>query len=821
MKRRSQWLTGLAVVALAALPSIIGSAIEGNAASPAPKPPGHLFDEDTKASEAMTRVGEKVLEARNPHMSSAEVEELAADPSMWVSPEGRFFAVDKTLGPALSITTTPLPIAAAPQFPLASTFLLESRPGAQKVVFLDFVGGAVTATNWNSQFAAGATITAPAYDTDGNPAAFSDLELAVIQDAWARVAEDFAPFDVNVTTKDPGFDAIDRSSAGDLNFGAQVLITPQPTAFAPCGCNGISFIGVFDDIATHASNQPAWVFPGSGWPAKYIAEAISHETGHNLGLGHDGKGTAVYYGGHGPWGPIMGASYAMPVSQWSKGEYVGATNTEDDLAVMEAHGLAVIADDHGDAAATATVLPAGPVDTTGLIGTAGDVDVFQIDLPAGAAQFIVTPAAVGANLDARLELHDSAGVLIASDDPPVKSISYADAGGLGASISTLVAAGTYTLSVSGVGFGDPSTTGYTNYDSRGRYRLTTGGGVSLSVSKVLPLAGPAAGGTTVTITGSNFQGASAVMFGDAPAISFIVDSAGTKILARAPQHPAGPVNVVVVSPFGSQLIAGTNVFSFLAPTTTKVSPAGGSAGGGTKVIVTGANLKGATSVTFGGVPAASFTVNTSGTRLVAVAPAHVVGTVDVVVTVVGDSSPVSAADQYSFLPPTISSVSPAVGPGAGGTRVTIKGNYFQGTTAVMFGALPATSFTLNATGTRIVAIAPAGVAGLADIGLITPNGVSITSAADQYQYRAPAVSSVTPAAGSSAGRTKVTIRGTYLQGATRVMFGTAPAISLSINSAGTAIVVIAPPHAAGTVDVVVMTPGGSSPTSAAGTYTFI
>lgn len=99
--------------------------------------------------------------------------------------------------------------AVTPQLPPTQTFTLHSRPGANKIIYLDFVGHTVTRTPWNS----GGTFTVAPYDTDGNPSTFSNSEHADIQDIWRRVAEDFAPFDVDVTTEAPTPDKIFASTS--------------------------------------------------------------------------------------------------------------------------------------------------------------------------------------------------------------------------------------------------------------------------------------------------------------------------------------------------------------------------------------------------------------------------------------------------------------------------------------------------------------------------------------------------------------------------------------------------------------------------------
>lgn len=373
----------------------------------------------------------------------------------------------------------PLPADTAPQTadavldgtlaPLDQTFLLHSRPGAKRTVYLNFQGAQLSGTAWNGS---GGTLTALPFDSDGVPYSFSTAELQRIQYIWQRVAEDYAPFDVNVTTEPPPADAITRSGSGDDRFGTVVLVTKRAGIY-DCSCGGVAYIGVFDEASDYY--KPALVFYdalGSG-NEKYVAEAISHEAGHNGGLLHDGYSGGAYYGGHGSgatgWAPVMGVGYSKSLVQWSKGEYATANNLQDDYTVMASNGLPVRTDDHGGSAAAATVLAGTEsggllsLAAQGVIERPGDVDLFAFSAGAGSASFAVGPAARSPNLDLQIELRNAAGQVLTSANP-------ADA--LTASLSaTLPVAGTYYLAVRGTGKGDPKVDGYSDYGSTGLYAV--------------------------------------------------------------------------------------------------------------------------------------------------------------------------------------------------------------------------------------------------------------------------------------------------------------------------------------------------------------
>src|SRR5580704_805325 len=254
-----------------------------------------------------------------------------------------------------------------------------------------------------------------------------------------------------------------------------------------------------------------------------------------------------------------------------------------------------------------------------------------------------------------------------------------------------------------------------------------------------------------------------------------------------------------------------------APTITAsgVSPNTGSTSGGTTVTITGTGFTGVTTgVTFGGT-AANFTVN-SLTQITATTPAHAAGTVDVTVTTGAGTATATAAFTY-VPPPIVTGVGPNKGSTAGGLPVVVTGTGFTGTTSVNFGARPA-SFTVNSD-TQIMATSPSGNAGPIDVTVTTSGGTSATSAADKFTYFAPpTVTAITPNNGPVAGATAVTITGTNFTSASAVKFGS-NTTTFSVSSA-TQILANSPAGTAGTVDVTVTTPGGTSATSASDKFSY-
>jgi Family of unknown function (DUF6519)/IPT/TIG domain len=342
------------------------------------------------------------------------------------------------------------------------------------------------------------------------------------------------------------------------------------------------------------------------------------------------------------------------------------------------------------------------------------------------------------------------------------------------------------------------------------------------VTGISPTAGKPSGGTTVTITGTGFLGATGVEFGTANAA--IVSITATQItvtspeLANAGTQPVS-VPVTVTTPGGTSVASPAGQFNYTAatPAVTGVSPTLGTIAGGTTVTITGTDFLGATEVEFG----------TANAAIVSIAPAEIIvtspavtnaGTVPVTVTTPGGTSPLSPPGAvFDYLaPPTVTGINPGRGPATGGIIVTITGTGFLGSVGVQFGTTPAPAVTVNSS-TQITATSPPG-SGTAPVTVSTPGGTSAAGAA-QFGYL-PAVTGISPASGPVTGATTVTITGAGFTGATSVQFGTVTA-AMAVNS-DTQITATSPPGASpGAVGITVTTPTGPSAASTANQFTYL
>jgi hypothetical protein len=263
-----------------------------------------------------------------------------------------------------------VPADAGGNSPLSSVPQLSSRPSATAKIYLDFTGA--PAQQWGGY----SVPTTPAYDTDGDPTTFSPTELSNISQIWARVAEKYSPFNIDVTTIDPVVNP--HKVVQRIVIGGDSTWTAQPAG-------GVSYV---DSFASGLLPNTSWVFPKelvNGDP-KDTAEATAHEAGHAFGLQHQSiwSGNTIvaeYNPGDALRAPIMGVSYSSARGLW----WYGTNDREpgsiqDDLAVIASatNGFGYRPDDHGNTVATADHLNISgtSISAAGVIEQASDVDDF-------------------------------------------------------------------------------------------------------------------------------------------------------------------------------------------------------------------------------------------------------------------------------------------------------------------------------------------------------------------------------------------------------------------------------------------------------------
>ena len=333
-----------------------------------------------------------------------------------------------------------------------------------------------------------------------------------------------------------------------------------------------------------------------------------------------------------------------------------------------------------------------------------------------------------------------------------------------------------------------------------------------ALTRISPAAGPTAGGTVVTLTGTNLTGATSVRFGASSATSVVAQSP-TTIVATTPPHAVGKVNVSVTTPAGSSSLDEGFTYT-AAPTLSFADPQSGPLTAASVTLV-GTALSTATQVTFGGAPATDLSAAPDGTELTVTAPAHAAGFVNVVVTTVGGSATLVNGYQYVG-GTTLSAVAPSSGPSSGGVTVTLTGTGFTGDTLVTFGNKPSLDVFANLAGTEITALLPSHAAGTVDVSVATVGGSDTLTNGFTY-VDAPTLTTVAPTTGPTTGTTSVTLTGTGFQAGMQVRFGTVLATGVTVLSA-TQATALTPAHAAGAVDVSVTTPGGTATLPGAFTY---
>ncbi|MBU3868092.1 IPT/TIG domain-containing protein [Streptomyces sp. 4503] len=264
---------------------------------------------------------------------------------------------------------------------------------------------------------------------------------------------------------------------------------------------------------------------------------------------------------------------------------------------------------------------------------------------------------------------------------------------------------------------------------------------------VVPNSGPTAGGNLVQLNGQNLRNVISVTFGGVPAQIISQSSSGGGgwdgdwgggwpgggwpgnptndiVVVIAPPHAPGSVQVLVTTTAGTSNSQPYTYVPPTPPTAVSITPTVGPTTGGTLYLITGTNLTGVTSVTFGANPSAILTINAAGTVLIGVTPAGppAGGNVTVTLSGPGGSATVPGGFTY-FVPPPApapTSITPTTGPAAGGTAFTINGTNLGSVLGVLFNGVPATGVT--ATATTVSGITPAGAPGTATVTLVTAFG---------------------------------------------------------------------------------------------------
>lgn len=399
--------------------------------------------------------------------------------------------------------------------PNGDVFSLNSRLGAPNTIYIDFTGPLIENRVWNTSdwHEIGDNDMMPldtvAYSVDSDTTTFSYEDKVSIFAIWRQVAEDYAPFNVNVTTEEP-FIFTDNVAHAVVTYNRDENDVLMPFHFA----GGVAYGNHFG-TTSHEFLSPALVYHiGSD---SRTSATVSHEVGHQLSLEHWGTDTESYYMGHGEgvdsWSPIMGGGGDLHFSQWSRGEYPGSdlksgtvgNEVQDDIAEISAR-MGFAPDDHGNTLATATPLvfdAAGIINVTnafddpnnlfpdnkGVIEKDTDEDIFGFDHTGGRVEFLVTTmneAGVGgANVDLELRLLGTNGAQIVGSN--IEQLTFGN-------VKAWLPAGQYYVLVTGVENNDAP---FPAYGSLGQYYLTGSIAFGADVDDVTPPA-PNPGGWDVT-----------------------------------------------------------------------------------------------------------------------------------------------------------------------------------------------------------------------------------------------------------------------------------------------------------------------------------
>jgi hypothetical protein len=332
---------------------------------------------------------------------------------------------------------------------------LNSFPSASATIFIDFDGQTVVSPYWNG----GSRI-------ECLPAALTTAQMTRV---FNQVAEDFRPFNLNITTDSAVY------FAAPITKRQRVIITPTSTWYGSAG--GVAYLECF----RWGLEIPAFVFSNLlGNNGKSIAEAAAHEAGHTLGLYHQAQynSTCGFVTDYNPgigtgeisWAPIMGNSYSRNITTWHNGpNSFGCNNLQDDVSIIgsAANGFGFRTDDINNttSAASNIDLSASSYTLNGFINSTNDIDVFKLNLQkdghltlTGLPFNVNSTNNASANIDLQVSLLNSSGAVIGSYNPSnsVKAI-----------VDSILTAGTYYVRVA-----NTSNINASNYGMLGNYGLS-------------------------------------------------------------------------------------------------------------------------------------------------------------------------------------------------------------------------------------------------------------------------------------------------------------------------------------------------------------
>ncbi len=314
-------------------------------------------------------------------------------------------------------------------------------------------------------------------------------------EVWARVSEDYAPFNIDVTTE------VYPVEDGKV---AVIAIGGNYTDWYGSPAGGVAFVGGFYNSAPGVG----YVFANnlSNYP-KYVAEAVSHEAGHAFGLSHQALWNgntlvSAYNQGDGFYAPIMGVGYYAPRTIWFKGPTdASPASIQDDIKVLT-NNLGLVPDESAP-----VLIEDGIIDIHGLINNASDEDTNSFFTPGGELHAKIEADSVGENLDPTLDLLDSSNNVIAS----------------GVELSVTLSAGQYYLKARGNGV----------YGDQGRYKIS---GTLVSYNNVVIRNGDS---LLLNVTGYDKKGnlsqiQNVEWFGGSPIVDLQLSNNGTlcKVLTK-------------------------------------------------------------------------------------------------------------------------------------------------------------------------------------------------------------------------------------------------------------------------------------------------